>query len=99
MSLCYAFQLHVHWKKKTAFRQIGSRKTCSSMKDEPPLGILPTWSQSSAHTCKPCKLKLNGKKKREVEEATLDDKYILFPNILSYILEKYSVPPRSEISY
>lgn len=85
-------------EKKTTFRQIGSRKTCSSLKDEPPLGILPTLSQSSAHTCKPCKLKLN-EKKREVEEATLDDKYILFPNILSYILEKYSVPPCSEISY
>ena len=103
MSLCHVFQLHVHWKKKKTFRQIGSRQTCSSLRDEPPLRILPTWSQTSAQynnrfTCKPCKLKLN-EKKREVEEATLDDKYILFPNILSYILDKYSVPPRSEISY
>ena len=89
--------------EKKTFRQIGSQQTCSSLRDEPPLRILPTWSQTSAqynnhYTCKPCKLKLN-EKKREVEEATLDDKYILFPNILSYILEKYSVPPRSEISY
>ena len=61
MSLCHAFQLHVHWKKKT-FRQIGSQQTCSSLRDEPPLRILPTWSQTSAqynnhYTCKPCKLK------------------------------------------
>lgn len=89
--------------EKKTFRQIGSQQTCSSLRDEPPLRILPTWSQTSAqynnhYTCKPCKLKLM-EKKREVEEATLDDKYILFPNILSYNLEKYSVPPRSEISY
>ena len=62
MSLCHAFQLHVHWKKKT-FRQIESQQTCSSLRDEPPLRILPTWSQTSAqynnhYTCKPCKLKL-----------------------------------------
>lgn len=67
MSLCHAFQLHVHWKKKT-FRQIESQQTCSSLRDEPPLRILPTWSQTSAqynnrYTCKPCKLKLM--KKRE----------------------------------
>ena len=83
--------------KKKTFRQIES---CSSLRDEPPLRILPTWSQTSAqynnrYTCKPCKLKLM-KKKREVEEATLDDKYIQFPNILSNNLEKYSVPPCSE---
>ena len=94
---------YMYIRKKKTFRQIESQQTCSSLRDEPPLRILPTWSQTSAqynnhYTCKPCKLKLN-EKKREVEEATLDDKYILFPNILSYILEKYSVPPRSEISY
>lgn len=68
MSLCHAFQLHVHWKKKKTFRQIESQQTCSSLRDEPPLRILPTWSQTSAqynnhYTCKPCKLKLM--KKRE----------------------------------
>ena len=97
------FSSYMYIGKKKTFRQIGSRQTCSSLRDEPPLRILPTWSQISAqynnrYTCKPCNLKLN-EKKREVEEETLDDKYILFPNILSYILEKYSVPPRSEISY
>lgn len=54
--------------KKKTFRQIGSQQTCGSLRDEPPLRILPTWSQTSAqynnrYTCKPCKLKLM--KKRE----------------------------------
>ena len=54
--------------EKKTFRQIESQQTCSSLRDEPPLRILPTWSQTSAqynnhYTCKPCKLKLM--KKRE----------------------------------
>ena len=54
--------------EKKTFRQIGSQQTCSSLRDEPLLRILPTWSQTSAqynnnYTCKPCKLKLM--KKRE----------------------------------
>ena len=59
---------YMYIRKKKTFRQIESQQTCSSLRDEPPLRILPTWSQTSAqynnrYTCKPCKLKLM--KKRE----------------------------------
>ena len=69
ISWVYAmFSSYMYIGKKKTFRQIESQQTCSSLRDEPPLRILPTWSQTSAqynnhYTCKPCKLKLM--KKRE----------------------------------